>query len=92
MNFQNAAIPYVVAGMVLANGITLYTLRSGAKAASRAALYVGVTFLWVGAAFVLDDGLLRAARPWHAIAVTIALFVVFGFPAYVASRIAARAG
>lgn len=86
MNASSALVLFVTVGLAAANGGAWFAFRrgsSGRKVAVLAACYAA----WTGLGFWLDPGMAGAARPYHALASSIALYVVLGFPAFVLARL-----
>ena len=84
------AIAYIVSGIVLASGASMFALQARQRGAVRMGAYALACLLWIALAFAIDEGLSRASRPWHAVAALAALFVVLGFPCYVIRQVLTR--
>ena len=86
MNARIALLVFAAAGIVAANGGAWVALRHMASPARGLALFLAGYAAWLAIGLWLDPRMLLATRPWHALASSLALFVVLAYPAFVAAR------
>lgn len=89
------AIPFVNAfvalGLVLANVACWIALDSRLPSWLRAGQFALLFGLWLAAHALHERGAPVAAMPGQAMSVALALFVVFGFPAFVVRQLGSKA-
>lgn len=87
MNASPALVLFASAGLLAANGGAWFAFRPGSTGGRRVAVPVACYAAWCGLGFWLDPAMAAAARPYHALASSLALYVVLGFPAFVLARL-----
>lgn len=87
MNATAALVLFALAGALAANAGAWFAFRRGAPGARGVGVLFAGYAAWLALGFWLDPAMASAARPWHALATSLALYVVLGFPAFVARQV-----
>jgi hypothetical protein len=86
MNARLALLLFAGAGVVAANGGAWLALQRMASPGRGLAVFLAGYAAWLGLGLWLDPRMLAAVHPWHALATSLALFVVLAYPGFVAAR------
>jgi hypothetical protein len=81
---------FVVLGLVLANVAVWVAWNARLAPWLRAAQFIVLFGLWLGVRALHELGAPSLAMPGQAMSVALAMFVVFGFPAFIARQLQAK--
>lgn len=87
MNATSALVLFSIIGVLAANASAWFAFRRKSSGARSVAVLFACYAAWVGTGFWLDPAMGAAARPYHALATSLALYAVLGFPAFFVAQL-----